>query len=151
MRFSNKRGRPKKNKIELDFGTIELQEKRKSNLSDDLLITLKKLNFINDVEYQAALWFRYLYSIKFGNPNVITACNIMKINGRNLFEMNKEKREKMEKLYNKISQQLEGRGMKNMMLNVCVFDKCDMILKLNCNKYCKKLKEGLEIIRTSQK
>jgi len=146
MNFSNKRGRPKKNKNKIDLGTDEFQNKKKSYIFDNLLNILKIRDIIDEVEYKNAFWFRYLYSVKFGNPNVITAYNISKVQGINTFIINKNKQERMEKIYNKISFNLQKNGLKNIVMNICIFDKLDEILQLSDKEYLEKLKEGLEII-----
>jgi len=146
MKFLRKRGRPKKKRDKVDLGTKELQEKKRLFFSDSLLIMLKKQNIIDEIEYQTALWFRYLYSVKFGNPNIITAYNTAKIQGFNSFVINEKKQEKVEKIYNKISCELQNRGLKNVILDVCVFDKQEIILQLNNKYYLEKLKNGLKVI-----
>lgn len=148
MRFSNQRGRPKKIKDKIDLGTEELRAKKKSQISENSLTILKNLKFIDEIEYQTALWFRYLYSIKFGNPNIITAYNTAKIYGLNSFTINQIKREKVEKLYNKISYELQKVGVKNIVMDVCVFDARVLNLKLNDRRFVERLKEGLKVIKS---
>jgi hypothetical protein len=122
LRFSNKRGRPKKNKEKFDLGTKELRRKKKFFLFESFLLFLRNSELICEEEYQLSMWFRYLYSIKFGNPNVITAYNLVKVKGVNSFAINKIKQKKMEFLYNQISKKLEKKGVKNLMMDVCIFD-----------------------------
>lgn len=146
MKFSNKRGRPKKIKDKIDLGTRELQEKKKLGIGESYLLTLKKQDLIDEIEYQTALWFRYLYSVKFGNPNVITAYDNTELRGLNLFQMSDKKRKKMEGLYGKISRKLQNRGLKNFMLDVCVFEK-----NILANwQVLAKFKKGVLIINTKK-
>jgi hypothetical protein len=147
MRFSTKKGRPIKNKNEIDLGTKELRLKKSSCFSDGFLIFLKQQKAISETEYEMALWFRYLYNVKFGNPNIISAYNPTKTRGFNLFKINQDLQIKLEELYNKISCELQNQNLKNMMIDLCVFEDLTKLLRLRDEKFLEKLKKGLGIIK----
>ena len=69
MRFL-KRGRPKTNRPKVDFGTKELQEKRRQHLTDEPIDLCLKRNLINMEQHWAAIHFRWLHTLRYGVTSV---------------------------------------------------------------------------------
>lgn len=68
-RFSRKRGRPRSSPASgLDRGTPELQHKRISGTTDELLDRLHRAGRLTDDELRNAQLFQRLYTIRMGNP-----------------------------------------------------------------------------------
>lgn len=71
MKFTRRRGRPKKLlKTGRDRGTLELQAKRRLNLTTEPLDLCLIKGLINSDQYSSGLYFRWLYTLKFGNPTI---------------------------------------------------------------------------------
>ncbi len=66
MTFRSRRGRPKKALPGKDYGTPELQLKRRLGVTAEILDVLLRQGAINGAEHRAGLHFRWLYTLKYG-------------------------------------------------------------------------------------
>lgn len=69
MRY-RKRGRPSQAKPDKDLGTNELQAKRQSGQTEEILDRFYRLELVSEKQYWAGNHFRWLYAMRFGIPNV---------------------------------------------------------------------------------
>jgi hypothetical protein len=121
MRFSSKRGRPKLNKDPIDYGTPELQRKRKQNLTIEALDLCLKKNLINEIEHQAGMKLRWLYSLKFGSPN-IRAYSFNNEGPCNKYEDNPQWLKKKSDEYISFLNELQKYKAKNTVMNIAIFN-----------------------------
>ncbi len=65
-----KRGRPKNTGTNIDKGTIELQRKRKDNLTIESLDLCLQKNIITPIEHMSGIKLRWIYTLRFGVPTI---------------------------------------------------------------------------------
>jgi hypothetical protein len=65
-----KRGRPKLSKPKIDYGTYETQQKFKMCLTKPPLDVMYEKQILNDDQYKAGLYFKYLHYLIFGNLKI---------------------------------------------------------------------------------
>lgn len=70
MSFTRRRGRPKQEQQEIDFGTAELQSKRKQQITDEPLDWLRKHELITQRQHWCGIHFRWLYTLRYGSATV---------------------------------------------------------------------------------
>lgn len=68
--FSTRRGRPRTRRTAPDEGTPELREKRAAGLTSEAIDLCLRRGLITESEHRCALHFRWLYTLRFGNPGV---------------------------------------------------------------------------------
>ncbi|MFN7038976.1 MAG: hypothetical protein ACK4OM_05375 [Alphaproteobacteria bacterium] len=120
MKFNSKRGRPKTFVQEKDLGTIELQAKRKNNQTIEPLDAILHKKLINELEYEAGCKLRWLYSLKFGIPN-ISAHNLGYISGKEENIIDLKWLSIKEKQFNQAVSLLISMNAYQIVSNICIF------------------------------
>lgn len=146
MKFSTRRGRPRKEKQGKDLGTIELQNKRKTGLTSEPLDLCLARGLITEVQHSAGLRLRWLYTLRLGAPN-ISAYSPEK--GGKLCKYEDSgwlARKQLE--YKKMLAALDKTGARRIVANVCIMGHMPLFL-ISTHSYINELKllqEGLDSI-----
>lgn len=67
---TQRRGRPRSARPERDLGTPELQLKRKSHLTSEIIDIYLEKRIISQKQHWCCIHLRWLYTLKYGSPNV---------------------------------------------------------------------------------
>jgi hypothetical protein len=127
MGFTTRRGRPKTKEVKLeviserDLGTPELCMHRAFNQTKEVLDICIEKRIITEDEHRAAVHFRWLYTIRFGAPN-ISALDINKGEGRDIREESEIWRAKREREYSMAVEKLRSEGSLKMIMNIAIFN-----------------------------
>lgn len=70
MKFTTRRGRPRKENTGKDKGTAQLQEKRKTGLTTEPLDLCLSRGLITQEQHNAGIRLRWLYTLKMGAPTI---------------------------------------------------------------------------------
>jgi hypothetical protein len=126
MRFSSKRGRPAISKPAKDLGTKELRQKKQLSLTKSPIdILLSKLIITQD-QHDAALRFKWLYNLRFGNLK-LKAYDGFNLRGSSM-DFDQEYLAKKSKIYLKIANYLNQNKILNIVSNIVIFDLFPVIL-----------------------
>ena len=122
MGFTVKRGRPKTSPMGRipDFGTEQLQAKRRQNATIEPLDLLLQKSLISTEQHSAGIHLRWLYTLKMGAPN-ISASNLDEFSGRELRQEDDNWREKRELEYNCAVEILQNSGSFKQVMDIAVF------------------------------
>ena len=154
--FSRKRGRPSKNTIEQDRGTLELRKKRSLGITTEPLDLCLKKRLITTNQHTSGIRLRWLYTIRFGSPDV-SAYNFEGHGIPCKKEADEEWVKARYKDYSNALEALEKIGAKTIIMNICVFNQRASFLlpypadisrhdsKMR-NQKLLKFREGLEIL-----
>jgi len=144
MSFTAKRGRPKTKPIGRisDFGTEQLQAKRRQNITIEPFDLLKQKSLISDEQHWAGLHLRWLYTLKMGAPN-ISASNLDEFYGRELRAENDDWREQREAEYDFAITALQKSKALKTVTDIAIFG----VIKLPlCANDLRNLREGLSLL-----
>lgn len=75
MAFTTRRGRPKAVREDSDKGTPELQRKRAAGLTLEAIDVCLGKNLITQAQHWCGLHLRWLYTLRYGAPNVSSTMN----------------------------------------------------------------------------
>lgn len=113
-----RRGRPKKNTPKQDFGTPELQQKRRYGLTREPLDSLLDSGIISIASHQAGLHLRWLYSLVHGIPAPASAfCRLLDTKSNR--QDNLHWRERRERDYVQLTQRLQKQQKHLRLLFAC--------------------------------
>jgi len=140
-----RRGRPRAAKIKKDFGTPELQQKRKVGQTIEVLDWCLNQRIINSNQHWAGMHFRWLYTLKFGAPTVkssagfcvgdeVSACVATYDEEGDIW------RQQREVEYSRAVMLLEKVGYKRDIFNICIFN----VFSSKINDVC--LRDGLDLL-----
>ena len=127
MTFTSKRGRKPTLKLTeskaecKDLGTAELAMKRALNLTKEALDLCLERRIISDEQHKSAIRFRWLYTIRFGAPN-ISALNMDKFEQAEFREDDEEWRLKREQEYSMMIEKLRKCGALKIVMNIVIFN-----------------------------
>ena len=140
MAFSKRRGRPKKiNHNSYDKGTIELIEKRKSNLTTEPLDLCFQRGLINEQQHNAGMRLRWLYTLKFGAPT-ISAYSPDNLGGHSCKYEDNGWMKRRQNEYHLIIELLERNKARKIVMDICVFNRMPSFLyKVPKNFRCNNL------------
>ena len=149
MSFSTKRGR--RHAIdEKDCGTLELQAKRRLNITKEPLDLWLERGIISLALHRAGLHFRWLYTLRYGAPTV-SAVNWEYYYGKNLSLENPEWQAAREMEFSAAVKALRGIKAHKPVINLVVFNInaaafCNKIDKKTAKKHAelRKIREGLK-------
>jgi hypothetical protein len=120
MGFSNKRGRPRLEREKNDMGTKELQAKIARDFTTEPLDLALKKKLITQEEHQAGIRLRWLYTLRFGSPDV-SAYSLDA--GASCFRNDNDEWLKARYAeYENILHTLETIQAKRIIVNVCIFN-----------------------------
>ncbi len=151
MRFSSKRGRPRRIYPIKDYGTPELIHKRQHMLTlEPLDICLKKA-FISHDHHWAGMHLRWLHSLRFGAPT-ISSLDLSQPQGRNLTSENLLWQHAREREYKQAIAAIKQPDMRALVVNICIFHHFPLFLRAqdlnqrHIQEEYEVFKEGLEIL-----
>jgi hypothetical protein len=150
MGFSAKRGRPKTKLMGRipDFGTEQLQAKRRQNATIEPLDLLLQKSLISNEQHSAGIHLRWLYTLKMGAPN-ISASNLDEFYGRELRQEDDNWRESREAEYNCAVEILQNCCSFKPVMDIAVFGVQKLPLQ---SSDLAKIREGLSLLcKTWQK
>ncbi|MDA0780985.1 MAG: hypothetical protein PQ612_01355 [Rickettsiales bacterium] len=159
MGFSRKRGRPKTLKVEKDYGTPQLQTKKNLGITTEPLDLCLKKKLISQDEHEAGIRLRWLYTLRFGSPN-ISAYSYEKISTGSFRNDDENWLKERSLEYENAMKELCKINAKRIVMNICIFHLrssfllpyYDGITISEANKR-KKLfttfKDGMEVLATS--
>ena len=166
MRFSSRKGRPKvkedngesrdyKVRDCKDLGTPELCLRRAFNLTTEALDICRDRKILSEAQHNAALHFRWLYTIRFGAPN-ISAFDINKGLGRDIRFESDDWRMRREREYSMAVEKLRARGALKIVMNIAIFNHQPRFLTgVSCHETAQaiqnskdlaKFREGLRVL-----
>lgn len=128
MSFSTKRGRPKSKFLSKDLGTIELQQKRAANLTEEPIDICLKKGLITNEELAAALHFRWLYNLIFGSASPQSSSFFKLDSGFIPNSDDPQWRIKKQNEYYLILDHLKSIKSEQVILNICVFNQTPVFL-----------------------
>jgi hypothetical protein len=126
MGFSTKRGRPATVKSTKDFGTKELILKKQLALTKPPIDILLSKSIITNDQHNAALKFKWLYNLRFGNLK-LKAYDGFNLRG-SIEIFDQEYLAKKSKIYLKIANYLHQKRILNIVSNIVIFDLFPIIL-----------------------
>lgn len=122
MSFTSRRGRPPKAREE------KLTKPKKSlSHNQEIVDVLHKKGLITDEELWAAMHFRWLYTLRFGAPN-ISAIDIGRVSGKVLKLEDPEWQAAREREYGDAVDELRSIKANKIVMNIAVFDICPKFL-----------------------
>lgn len=121
-RFSTRRGRPRAQFPSRDKGTPELRMKRASGLTNEAIDLCYNRQLINEAQHRAALHFRWLYTLRFGTPNVQALDISQSYTGSAPNKDETAWKKARQQDYREAAQQLEQEKLLVSVLRVAVFD-----------------------------
>ena len=115
-----KKGRPKKNKLDKDLGTPELQQKRLMRFTDDPLDLCFERNIMTENQYNLSLRLRALFYSIFGHLK-LKAYDPENLSGASVFFIEDEKEIRRKKIeYDLIMKSLSAMSFDKMIYKVCI-------------------------------
>lgn len=122
MAFSHRRGRPRKNCAEaVDYGTPQLQDKRRRCLTMEPVDLLLAQNRITPEQHWCALHFRWLYTLRYGTvtPRAVDPAEIKGLQHKVNYA---EWQEEREKEWKEAIHTLKDCGHYQAILNLCIYN-----------------------------
>lgn len=159
--FNSKRGRPRSNLPKIDNGTAEFIQKKSLGITHEPLDYCLKSGIISDEQHAAGLRLRWLHTIRFGLVGIKSVFDNLIPDSRPSNFRDPEWKKQREIEYNNLLTSLNSAGVKDMLLDVCIFNKwpkClvgyvllhnfhgDPKLPENIENEIRKLRLGLDII-----
>ena len=152
MRFTTRRGRPKSEKSDkIDRGTIQLQQKVGAGHTKEAIDICYDREIINQPEYRAALHFRWLYTVRFGAPDV-SAVDLDGYMGKDVSQYTDDFwHEQREKEYAMATERLRSDGALKIIMNVVIFNYFPRFLTgINATSPSQVAQNEKEIIKLSE-
>lgn len=147
-RFTSKRGRPKTidNNI-IDKGSWQLQARKKLGQTTEALDLCFQKGIISENELWAGGRLRWLYSIKFGSPN-ISAVDLRHFYGHEIKITDPDWQERREDEYREAIRELKGYKLHKLVINVAIFNHRLEFLNGGKVRYkdTKDLRDGLDLL-----
>ena len=122
-----KRGRPKNTDINIDKGTIELQRKRKDNLTIESLDLYLQKNIITPIEHMSGIKLRWIYTLRFGVPTIQSKLLQMKFYDSKSYD--EKFLQNLQKKYADIIEILKKVHAHKIVMNVCIFNEFPNFLR----------------------
>lgn len=134
MRFKNKKGRPALNRPKNDAGTAELRQKRAFGITAEPLDLCLQYNLISNEQHWAGIHLRWLYTIRFGSSSV-QSVNLSDTRSISTRENDLTWQENREVEYKEAIENLTKNNSKQIVMDICIFDKKPMFLKFISDFY----------------
>lgn len=142
-------GRPASQKFKKDLGTPELIAKRKIGITTEPLDLCFERRIIDDSQHRCAIYFRWLYTLRFGLPTV-RAYDLARTKGRDVesYKSHLWLHEKQGE-YERLVRKLKAIEAFHVILDICVYN---MMPKFLRNGYVEespelfKFQEGLFLL-----
>lgn len=153
MSFTSRRGRPKTKEITVesqknrDLGTPELCLRRAFNMTKEVLDICADKGIITQEQHSAAVHFRWLYTIRFGAPN-ISALDINKGAGQEIIQESEVWRVMREREYSMAIEKLRAEGSLKIVMNIAVFNHSPRFLTgVNCYKTSQAIQNAKDLAK----
>lgn len=148
------RGRPRKNLPKKDLGTEQLQQKRRSKATSEILDLCMQNDIITVKQRDAGIRLRWLYTLKFGAPGISAYDPLLKGIDCCYYE-DEQWLSTRSKEYENILYNLNRVNAKKIVTDICIFNirpkfltnsKINYQSALNSERSILKLTEGLDLI-----
>lgn len=118
----SRRGRPKNTNISLDFGTVELRQKRECFATMEAIDLCLYRGLISKEQHKYAVKLRWLYTLRFGTP-YIKSHEFLEFSGRHTSKhMDENSLRAKQMWYQEATQALEAGNCRRIVMDVCVFN-----------------------------
>ncbi len=116
----NKRGRPRREIVSIDFGTPELQLKRSYNLTKEAIDLYLEKDIISPEQHWCCIHFRWLHTLRYGTGSLSSSI----IAHANAYARNDtlEWRQEREKEYMEAIHHLKKEGLHTIILDFIVYN-----------------------------
>jgi hypothetical protein len=126
-----RRGRPRIEREEYDYGTPELRARHMRGLTAEPIDRYLSQSIITQQQHWCALHFRWLYTLRFGVPT-IQALDPNHVSGMRHKIMHWEWQQEREQEWRSVQEQLANRKLYIILLNIVVFNRD--LLGLHCGR-----------------
>lgn len=150
------RGRPKLGRPAKDYGTPELQNKRRLHLTEEILDGYLRRGIISTNQHWCGIHFRWLHTLRYGIASV-KAVDTTHTGGRNCNSDDLEWKLQREEELGHAETLLKHANCYEIILNICVFNVACISLQLPIisyhtdlegSFYTQSLINGLDILET---
>ncbi len=130
MRSKQRAGRPKNVKPKVDLGTVQLRKKRAEGLTMEALDLALARGVIEQNAHEAGLRLRWLYTLRFGAPNVSAYDPDGRFGGAGVSNQHSPEWNRLRtQEYQQALDNLDKVKAKRLVMWVCVFDKRPLFLR----------------------
>ena len=145
MSFTSRRGRPKQDASEKDYGTPELIKKRLQGQTFEPVDLLVNIGHISKNQHWCAIHFRWLYTLKYGTENFSNSYNLIEKNEAQITD-DPSWREKREEEYNQAATELKRYCLLEYAIKSAVYNQIIAPKNPLHNKNLHKFRQSLDIL-----
>lgn len=129
MRFSAKRGRPRRTHPTKDCGTPELIRKRQQMITLEPLDICLTKGLITKDDHWAGLHLRWLYTLRFGAPT-LSSVDLSQPDGKNITQEDPAWQQARECEYKEALAAMKHSMIRSLVIDICIFHHHPLFLRL---------------------